>query len=130
MPTSDRVAIASVILRSVCLQYPQHTQQIKRIAKLIREKDAPSTSLLAAIHVWVGRDKMNSFLSLVEDKFVALKIQKRVMRSHGSFCHGCYSFPSELKCAECGNVAFCYGCLEYGPCEACCSRQHDAERDS
>ena len=119
MPAADRRHLLLVSIRHIRRKNTQYSKQINQIATLIVKGKAPATSLLSTVNVLLGHDKMRNVLVFVRDSFIAFKIRKRVFQHDAPLCHGCFSFPSVIKCERCEQVAFGYGCLDYGTCDAC-----------
>ena len=123
MPQADRQRLLVVNLRIILRLFPRYTPQIRKVIALIHSGAAPHTSLKATLDIFLGRGILNTISTSVKQHFIAAKIKKRTLATDRScLCHGCFSYPAEIKCPQCGHVTFCYGCYDYGRCDSCTKR--------
>lgn len=122
MSITDQKLMLVALLRAIMQVFPQHKKHICKLVDCIQSGAAPKNSLKTTLNVLVGRDNMHTISTLVRDSFIADKIKKRTLSTSRCLCHGCFSYPADIKCPSCGHITFCYGCYDYGECMRCAER--------
>lgn len=117
---ADRRFVQKVTMRMLQRLCPRQAKQILRIVDLVRDGNAPMSSINYSVQTLVGRDRFLLLRNRIIALFIDGRVKKRTMVTpSGNLCHACMSYESTVKCATCDNVRFCYGCWDYGPCHAC-----------
>lgn len=115
----DRLMLDRLHLRVLVRIIPRHAKTIAKIIRLIRQQEAPRTSLRSTLQVILGRRTLDELTNKIMHRFIELKIKRRILTDSRPSCHGCLSYRAEIACVNCGRLTFCYGCCGYECCKSC-----------
>lgn len=113
-----------LLVRSLAHKRPVSQTFVRKLLAAIRANKAPKSTLLPSCFAHFGRPHVEQVAHEL-DKYIAGRlIRARVLADHlSTACHGCLSYKPQIACDTCGRVHFCMGCVDYGACMACESRE-------
>ena len=120
--THDRKRASLVYLKIIYMKYPLLRKYINNIIKLVRQNNAPKSSINGIIIQHIGRTEAYKILLISITAVINCALQERIChdnRKDHSICYGCLSFCAQCNCPLCGELKFCAGCFDYGYCLNC-----------